>query len=89
MKEIYVISRASKIEGKLECHDPFLRFSYEDAIITAQENIAKDFGYPNWESFLSKRNPEIIDEACFYSIYDENCGHEESYRIRKFTVYTV
>ncbi len=86
MKEIFVVSSASEIEGKLECHGVLLRDSYKDAIITAQDSIADDFGYCDWESYLSKRDPEIIEENGIYSIYDENCGHEESYRIEKITV---
>lgn len=87
MKEIYVISSASEIEGKLECHGVLLRDSYKDAIITAQNSIAEDFGYPDWKSYLSERDPEIIEKNGVYSIYDDNCdGHEECYRIEKITV---
>lgn len=86
MKEIFIISSASEIEGMLECHGVLLRESYEDAIITAQDSIAYDFGYPDWESYLSKRDPKIIEENGIYSIYDDNCGHEECYRIEKIIV---
>lgn len=86
MKEIYVISCASEVDGKLESHGVFLCDSYEDAILTVQDSIADDFGYCDRESYLSKRNPEIIEGNGVYSIYDENCGHEEIYRVEKITV---
>ena len=86
MKEIYVISSASEVDGKLETHGVILRDTSEEAIITVQNSITDDFGYSDWVSYYNKRKPEIIVENGIYSIYDDNCGHEECYRIEKITV---
>lgn len=85
MNIVYIISSASVIDGKLECNGILIRDNYEDAIITAQNSIVEDFGYNNWNEYLSKRDPEITEENGIYTIYDDNCGHEESYRIEKYT----
>lgn len=85
MNIVYIISSASVIDGKLECNGILIRDNYEDAIITVQDSITEDFGYNNWNEYLSKRDPEITEENGIYTIHDDNCGHEESYRIEKYT----
>ena len=85
MSVVYIISSASVIEGKLQCNGILIRETYEDAIITAQNSIAEDFGYYDWSEYLSKREPEITEQNGIYTIYDDNCGHEECYRIEKCT----
>ena len=57
--------------------------TYEEAVIAVQNSIAEDFGYYDWNDYLSKRDPEITEENGTYTIYDDNCGHEECYKIEK------
>ena len=85
MNSVYIISSASEIEGKLQCNGILIRENYEDAIITVQNSIAADFGYFDWDDYLSKRDPEITEVNGVYTIYDDNCGHEECYKIEKCT----
>ena len=86
MKTLFVISSASKLDGMLECHEILIRETYEDAIVSAQDSIANDFGYNSWEDYLSHRDPEITERNGVYTIHDDNCGHEEYYRIEKSTI---
>ncbi len=85
MDAVYIISSASVIEGKLQCNGILIRETYAGAIITAQNSIAEDFGYYSWNEYLSKRDPEITEKNGIYTIYDDNCGHEECYKIEKYT----
>ena len=85
MNIVYIISSASVIDGKLECNGILIRDNYEDAIITVQNSIAEDFGYSDWNEYLSKHDPEITEENGIYTIYDDYCGHEECYKIEKYT----
>ena len=84
MDGVYIISSASEIEAKLQCNGILIRETYEDAIITAQNSIAADFGYYDWNEYLSKRDPEITEKNGIYTIYDDNCGHEECYKVEKY-----
>ncbi len=83
MKTIFVVSSASICDGVFECHGIFVRGSYEEAILTAQNSIVDDFGYESWDDYLSHMDPEIIEKNGVYTIHDNNCGHEEYYRIEK------
>lgn len=85
MNIVYIISSASVIDGKLECKGILTRDNYEDAIITVQDSIAYDFGYSDWNEYLSKCDPEITEKNGIYTIHDDNRGHEESYIIEKCT----
>lgn len=62
MNSVYIISNASEIDGKLQCNGILIRESYEDAIVTVQNSIAEDFGYYDWNDYLSKRDPEITEK---------------------------
>ena len=84
MNAIYIISGASEIEGKLRCNGILIKKTYEDAIITVQNFIAYDFGYYDRNVYLSERDPEITEENGIYTIYDDNCGHEECYKVEKY-----
>ena len=53
MNGVYIISSASEIDGKLQCNGILIRENREDAIITAQNSIAEDFGYYDWNEYLS------------------------------------
>ena len=86
MNAVYIISSASVIKGKLTCNRILIRETYEDAIITAQDSIAEDFGYYDWNDYLSKRDPEITEKNGTYAIYDNNCGHEECYKINIYHI---
>ncbi len=86
MNTVYIISSASVIDGKLQCNGIFVKETYEDAVIVVQNSIADDFGYLDWDDYLSKRDPEITEENEEYTIYDENCGHEECYKIEKMVL---
>ena len=84
MNIIYIISNASVIDGKLEHNKILVRDNYEDAIIIVQNSIACDFGYEDWNEYLSKCSPEITEKYGVYTIYNDNCGHKESYKIEKY-----
>ena len=78
---MWIITSASVIDEKLQCNQTMAEDVYENAIEKAQDNIAEDFGYGSWKEYLSERDPEIKEESGVYSIYDDNCGHEECYCI--------
>lgn len=84
--KVFIISSASYENGKLSCHQIMTSESYEKAIELAQDNIAEDFGYDNWDEYLMHMDPEIIETDSTYSIYDCNCDHEESYMIETLHV---
>lgn len=87
MRSIYVISRASKINGEFQCEGVLIRDTYEDAIIAAQNSIAEDFDYVDWNDYLSINDPGITEEDGIYTIYDDNgLGHEEYYRIERCVI---
>ena len=91
---MFIISSASVEDGKLEVHS-VIRVDYEgkhslqDAINIAKKNIAEDFGYESWTDYNVKRNPIIIEighpdsHYYQYTIYDDNCGHQEMYRVEE------
>ena len=85
MLEIYIVSNASVVKSKLRCKGVLVRKTYQDAIITAQDSIAADFGYCDWNDYLAKRDPVIEEENGVYSIYDNdsNSNHKECYKIEK------
>ena len=85
MDAVYIISSASVIDGKLQCNGILVRETYEEAIITVRNSIAEDFGYSDWNDYLSNMDPEITENNGIYTIYDDNCGHEECYKIEKYT----
>ena len=85
MNAVYIISSASVIKGKLTCNRILIRETYEDAIITAQDSIAEDFGYYDWNDYLSKRDPEITEENGIYTISDNDRDHKEYYKIERYT----
>ena len=87
MRSIYVISRASKIDGEFQCEGVLIRDTYEDAIIAAQNSISDNFDYVDWNDYLSINDPEITEENGVYTIYDDDCcGHEEYYRIERCVI---
>ena len=85
MTKIYVISSASVIDGQLEVHSILTSGTYTEAIEKAQDSIAQDFGYDSWNDYLSHMDPKLTEKHGTYTIYDNNCGHEESYHIEAFT----
>lgn len=85
MDKCYIVTSASVIDGGLRCNGFFARETYEEAIMVAQDSIAADFGYDSWNEYLTRRDPEITEKNGVYTIYDDNCGHEESYKIEAFT----
>ena len=84
MNGVYIISSASEIKGKLKCNGILIRETYKEAIITVQNSIAEDFGYYDWNEYLLKRDPEITEKNGIYTIYDDNGGHEECYKVEKY-----
>ena len=86
MSCMYIISSSSVVDGKLQCNGILTAETYEDAIIKTQNSIADDFGYDSWEEYLAHMDPEITEKHGVYTIYDDNCGHEECYKIEKLVV---
>lgn len=85
MKNIYAISNATVIDGILDSNRMIIMETYEDAIAVAQNSIAEDFGFDDWDEYLSENDPEITEEDGMYVIHDSCCcGHEECYMIIEY-----
>lgn len=84
MNSVFIISNATQLDGKLQANEILIENTYRKAIEIAQNSIAYDFGFYDWNEYIEKRDPKITEENGIYTICDKHEGHSEMYRIDNY-----